>query len=78
MAKETETLNGQTFDVLELEDRPRDTYGDGRSLRFITSEHDEMTMPQAIEVRDAEGRWAVYVPLEIDGKIVRPQPPEQD
>ena len=35
-----------------------------------------MTMPQAIEVRDAEGRWAVYVPLEINGKIVRPQPPE--
>jgi hypothetical protein len=78
MAKETETLNGQTFDVLEPEDRPRDTYGDGRSLRFITSEHDEMTMAQAIEVRDAEGRWAVYVPLEINGKIVRPQPPEQE
>jgi hypothetical protein len=35
-------------------------------------------LPQAIEVRDAEGRWAVYVPLEINGKIVRPQPPEQD
>jgi hypothetical protein len=57
-----------TFDVLEPEDRPRDTYGDGRSLRFITSEHDEMAMPQAIEVRDAEGRWAVYVPLEIDAR----------
>ena len=27
MAKETETLNGQTFDALEPEDRPRDTYG---------------------------------------------------
>jgi hypothetical protein len=38
MAKETETLNGQTFDVLEPEDRPRDTYGDCRSLRFITSD----------------------------------------
>jgi hypothetical protein len=55
MARETETLNGQTFDVLEPEDRPRDTYGDGKSLRFTTSEHDEMTMPQAIEVRDAQG-----------------------
>ena len=78
MAKETETLNGPTFDVLVPQDRPRDTYGNGRSLRFITSEHDEMTMPQVIEVRYAEGRWAVYVPLEINGKMVRPQPPEQD
>jgi len=25
-------LNGQIFDVLEPEDRPRDTYGDGRGL----------------------------------------------
>jgi hypothetical protein len=37
-----------------------------------------MMMPQAIEVRDAEGRWAVYVPLEINGKMVRRQPREQD
>jgi len=37
-----------------------------------------MTMPQAIEVRDAEGRWAVYVPVEIHSKMVRPQPREQD
>jgi hypothetical protein len=43
------------------------------------SEHDEMMMPQAIEVRDAEGRcWAVYMPLGINGKMVRPQPREQD
>jgi hypothetical protein len=35
-------------------------------------------MPQAIEVRDAEGQWTVYVPLEINGKMVRLQPPEQD
>jgi hypothetical protein len=42
------------------------------------SEHDEMMMPQAIEVRDAEGRWAVYMPLAINGKMVRPQPREQD
>ena len=72
------SLNGQIFDVLEPEDRPRDTYGDGRSLRFITCEHDEMTMLQAIQVRDAEGRWAVYVPLEINGKMVRPQPSGPD
>jgi hypothetical protein len=67
------SLNGQIFDVLEPEHRLRDTYGDGRSSRFITSEHDEMMMPQAIEVRDAEGRRAVYAPLEINGKLVRRQ-----
>jgi hypothetical protein len=42
------------------------------------SEHDETMMPKAIEVRDAEGRWAVYMPLGINGKMVRPQPREQD
>jgi hypothetical protein len=44
----------------------------------MTSEHEEIMMPQAIGVRDAEGRWVVYVPLEIDGKMVRPQPRERD
>jgi len=29
-------------------------------------------MPQAITVTDAEGRWCVYVPLRMDGKIVVP------
>jgi hypothetical protein len=29
-------------------------------------------MPQAITVTDAQGRWAVYVPLRIGGKIVVP------
>jgi hypothetical protein len=31
-------------------------------------------MPQVITVTDAEGRWAVYVPLRIGGKIVVPEP----
>jgi hypothetical protein len=31
-------------------------------------------MPQAIIVTDAEGRWAVYAPLEINDRIVRPRP----
>jgi hypothetical protein len=71
--------NGQEFDVLRPEDRPRDDYGDGRSLRFTPSEHDEMMLPQAIEVMDAEGRWAIYVPLEMKGKIIRPKArPERD
>jgi hypothetical protein len=29
-------------------------------------------MPQAITVTDAQGRWAVYVPLQVNGKIVVP------
>jgi hypothetical protein len=29
-------------------------------------------MPQAIEAKDATGRWAVYVPLTRGGKIVVP------
>jgi hypothetical protein len=35
-------------------------------------------MPQAITARDAEGRWAVYVPLTRGGKIVIPQPALDD
>jgi hypothetical protein len=69
--------NGQVFDVLEPEDRPQDDGGDGRELRFATREHDEMMMPRAIEVADAKGRWAIYVPLEINGKMVRPRPNRQ-
>jgi hypothetical protein len=30
-------------------------------------------MPQAITVTDAQGRWAVYVPLRVGGKIVVPE-----
>lgn len=66
--------NGQVFDVLSPEDGPQDKSGDGRGLRYRTLEHDEMTMPGAIEVADASGRWAIYVPLEIAGKMVRPRP----
>jgi len=29
-------------------------------------------MPEAITVTDSEGRWAVYVPLRIKGKVVIP------
>lgn len=66
--------NGQVFDVLEPEDRPQDEGGDGRGLRFTILEHDEMMMPGAIEVADAKGRWTVYLPLEIEGKMARPRP----
>jgi hypothetical protein len=32
-------------------------------------------MPQSITVTDRQGRWAVYVPLRVGGKIVVPEPP---
>jgi len=73
-AKTVRDWNGQEFDVLRPEDRPQDSFGDGRELRFTTREHDEMNMPQAIEVMDAEGRWAIYVPLIKNGRMVRPKP----
>lgn len=51
---------------------------DGRDMRFEgyqveTKEHAgdyPDTMPQVIEVTDAEGRKAAYVPLSRDGKVV--------
>ena len=42
--------------------RPQDPHGDSTGLRFETGEHGggfPDTMPQAITVTDAEGRWAV-------------------
>ena len=74
--RDTETYNGQVFDVMKPEDRPQDEHMDGRTLRFETGEHggaEPDVMPQAITVTDPEGQWAVYVPLEINGKIVRPR-----
>lgn len=60
------------------ERRPQDPYMDGSGLRFDcyrieTREHAGEypdTMPQLIEVIDAEGRRASYVPLRKDGKVV--------
>ena len=57
--------------------RPQDPRGDGTGLRFETGEHGgdyPDNMPQAITVADAQGRWAVYVPLRVNGKIVVPDP----
>jgi hypothetical protein len=50
-------------------------YGHQAELRFETGEHGgdyPDNMPQAITVTDAKGRWAVYVPLRVGGKIVVP------
>ena len=51
------TWNGQVWDVIGIEDLPA-----AAPLRYAALEHDEMTMPQAIQVRDREGRWAIYAP----------------
>jgi len=54
-----------------------DPRGDGTGLRFKTEEHGgdyPDNMPQAITVTDAHGRWAVYVPLRVNRKIVDSAP----
>jgi hypothetical protein len=66
----------QTFRELTYTMRPQDPHGDGTGLRFETGEHGgdyPDNMPQAITVTDVQGRWAVYVPLRVNGKIVVPQ-----
>ncbi|MET4788404.1 hypothetical protein ABIF64_000582 [Bradyrhizobium japonicum] len=60
------------------EQRPQDPGMDGSDMRMEgyrveTREHAGEypdTMPQVIEVTDAEGRKAAYVPLSRDGKVV--------
>ena len=66
----------QKFCELTETMRPQDPRGDGTGPRFETGEHAgdyPDNMPQAITVTDAQGRWAVYVPLPVGGKIVVPQ-----
>jgi hypothetical protein len=66
----------QPFDELTPDKRPQDTYGDGRDWRFETGEHggdEPVNMPQTIHATDAEGRWAICVPLTQGGKIVIPR-----
>jgi hypothetical protein len=64
---------------MDPNERPQDPWLDGRDMRFEGyrvktleqgGEYPD-TMPQAIEVTDAEGRKALYVPLSKDGKVVR-------
>jgi hypothetical protein len=65
--------------LMDPNERPQDPWLDGRDMRFEGyrvktleqgGEYPD-TMPQAIEVTDAEGRKALYVPLSKDGKVVR-------
>jgi hypothetical protein len=78
---EDTAFGSQPFDELTPEMRPQDPDGKGKGWWFQTSEHggDEPdNMPQAITARDAEGRWAVYVPLTRGGKIVIPRPATEE
>jgi hypothetical protein len=61
--------SAQTFRELTDTIPPQDPHGDGTGLRFETGEHGgdyPDNMPQAITMTDAQGRWAVYVPLRIE------------
>ena len=83
-AKDQPPREGHEPDLpfMDPDDRPQDTYLDGRDMRFvgykvITLEQGGAyadTMPQVIEVTDADGRKAVYVPLSRDGKAVQSAP----
>jgi hypothetical protein len=66
----------QRFKELIETMRPQDPRGDGTGLRFETGEDGgdyPDNMPQAITVTDAQGRWALYAPLRVNGKIVVPE-----
>ncbi|MEN3290330.1 MAG: hypothetical protein V7634_4630 [Bradyrhizobium sp.] len=67
---------------VDPKDRPQDEYLDGRDMRFHGYKIETLeqggeypdTMPQAIEVTDAEGRKTLYVPLSRDGNVVHSAP----
>jgi hypothetical protein len=68
-------IGEQEFVELTPDLRPRDPSGDGTGMTLETGEHGgdyPDNMPQAITVTDSEGRWAVYVPLKVNDKVVRP------
>jgi hypothetical protein len=53
--------------------RPQDPTLDGRTLKYEPLEHGGEfpdCMPLAIRVIDAQGRSAIYVPIEEDGQVV--------
>ena len=68
-------MNTQTFRELTYTMRPHVTgMAPGCVSRSeSTAATIPTTCPQAITVTDAQGRWAVYVPLRVNGKIVVPQ-----
>jgi hypothetical protein len=66
------TTETRTFRELTETMRPQDPHGDGTGLRFETGDYPD-NMPQAVIVIDAQGRWAVYIPLRVGGKIIVPE-----
>jgi len=59
------------FDAIPIDERPHDVSGMAKGWTFKTLEHDEHTLPHAIEATDAEGRKCIYVVLQQDGEIGR-------
>jgi hypothetical protein len=60
------------FAEMTPDKRPQDPHMGGTGLRFETMEHGGEypdTMPQAIKLIDAEGRFCIYVPITQDGKV---------
>ena len=71
--------NDLELPLIRPDERPQDPWLDGRDMRFKGfrirtleqgGEYPD-TMPQVIEVTDAEGRKALYVPLSRDGHVVQ-------
>jgi hypothetical protein len=75
MPRWTSTL---IFDWLTAENKPRDPERNGAGLIFSTHEHDEMTMPTMIELRDRRGRWCRYMPRRPPPPLERPQDGSMD
>ena len=62
------------YEALTEDQRPQDPDLDGTGLTFETLEHGgavPYTMPNAIRLVDARGRWLVYVPITEGGEVVR-------
>ena len=62
------------FEPMTAGMRPQDDNMDGSTLTFETLEHGgdyPDLMPQAIRVTDAQGRECTYVPITVDGQVVR-------
>lgn len=63
------------FEPMTADLRPQDESLDGSGLKFETLEHGGEypdTMPQAIRITDAQGRWCIYHPTQdANGRVVR-------
>ena len=62
-----------TYSEMTMDKRPQDHTMDGLGMTFETLEHGGEypdMMPQAVRVADADGRFCIYVPITVDGKVV--------